>query len=223
MMFQYMNVLNTTTGLYDQLKKASEMPEVVKEWTHEEKITAQILLKDFSKSAIQLPTAERHKFVDLSDEINRLGSEFVDNMAPEKSHLCFDGGSLKGMDPEIAAQLRRWNKFVVPTYGSATTMALRTVQDESVRREIYVASRRVGRQQLDRLEKLLKLRAEVARLSGFASFAHMALGDKMAQSPGLLSPPSFAVFLECHADNRHFLPPFFFFYQNLSINFYEHC
>lgn len=185
MMFDYMNVLNTTTGLYDQLKKALGTPEVVQSWSEEEKITAQILMKDFNKSAIDLPPAQRKKFVDTSNEINQLGSEFVDKLGPEKSYLMFPSGALKGLDPEVAKRLGRWGKIVLPTSGPATAMALRSVQNEDIRREIYVASRRVGQDQIDRLERLLKRRAEIASLSGFPSFGHMALGDKMAKSPGV--------------------------------------
>ena len=185
MMFEYMNVLNTTTRLYDQLKKAFDIPEVVQSWTEEELITAQILMRDFNKSAIELPLEGRQKFVDLSNEINSLGSEFVDKMAPEKPYLYFPKGSFKGMDPVMAQQLIRWGKIVLPTSGPLTAMALRTVEDENIRREIYVASRSFGPEHIDRLEKLLRQRAELASLSRYESYAQMALGDKMAKSPGV--------------------------------------
>ncbi|KAI9781894.1 MAG: Mitochondrial intermediate peptidase [Peltula sp. TS41687] len=184
MMFEYMNVLNTTTGLYDQLKKALEMPEVVQSWSEEEKITAQILMRDFAKSAIDLPPAQRKRFVDSSSEINRLGSEFVDNLRPEKNKVSFPNAAMKGLDPWLAKQLApytRWGKTVLVGRGIET--ASRSVHNEDVRRELYVTNRRVARDQIDRLEQLLKLRAEIASLSGFPSFAHMTLGDKMAKSP----------------------------------------
>lgn len=183
-MFEYMNVLNTTTGLYDQLQQALGIPEVVQSWTEEEKLTAQILMKDFSKSAIDLPPEQRSRFVDLSCEINMLGSEFVEKLGPEKSHLVLPSGTLKGLDPEIARRISTWGRIILPTTGPATIAALRGAQDGDRRREIYVASRTVGTEQIDRLEQLLRRRAEIASLSGFKSFGHMTLGDKMAKSPG---------------------------------------
>src|SRR5437762_2073659 len=52
LMFEYMNVLNTTTGLNDQLIIAKSTPEVWNSWTEEEQVVAEILLRDFAKSAI---------------------------------------------------------------------------------------------------------------------------------------------------------------------------
>jgi Zn-dependent oligopeptidases len=77
LMFEYMNVLNTTTGLNEQLKKAAADPLVTAQWTESEKMVAQILIKDFSNSAIHLPPNERQRFVNLSNDISQLGSDFV--------------------------------------------------------------------------------------------------------------------------------------------------
>jgi len=183
-MFEYMNVLNTTTGLNEQLKHATADPEVWGSWSEEEKVVAQILMKDFSKSAIDLPPAERQKFVDLSSDISRLGSGFVDSMAPEKEYLVFESNRLKGMDPGLVKRLTKWRRVNLPTVGAPAGLALRTVHDADVRREIYMANRTAARGQIQRLEEMLRRRAELARLSGYGSFAEMALTDKMAKSPG---------------------------------------
>ena len=49
MMFEYMNVLNTTTGLNGQLKKAAGIKEVYDSWTEEERTVASLLERDFAK------------------------------------------------------------------------------------------------------------------------------------------------------------------------------
>ncbi|KAH0536904.1 Mitochondrial intermediate peptidase, partial [Glutinoglossum americanum] len=183
LMFEYMNVLNTTTGLNEQLKRAATDPEVWGSWSEEEKVVAQILIKDFSKSAIDLPPAERQKFIDLSNDISQLGSSFVDNMAPEKEHLVFESSRLRGMDPVLLRQLTKWGRVRVPTVGAPASLALRTVHDADVRREIYMANRTATQDQIQRLEEMLRSRAELARLSGYSSFAEMTLTDKMAKSP----------------------------------------
>jgi intermediate peptidase len=182
-MFEYMNVLNTTTGLNSQLKKAMKMPEVWKSWSEEEKTVATILEKDFSKSAIDLAERERRDFVTLSNEIVQLGTEFVESMAAETAYLQFESSRLKGMDPVVVRQLTRWGNVNLPTVGVPATLALRTVQDPETRREIYLASRTSAKENLERLEMLLKKRAELAQLSGYESFGHMTLADKMARTP----------------------------------------
>ncbi|OGM45182.1 intermediate peptidase [Aspergillus bombycis] len=188
LMFEYMNVLNTTTGLNDQLKKAASNPDVSSHWTEEEKIVAQILIKDFSNSAIHMPPNERQRFVNLSNDISQLGSNFVNSAEPAKSQVVVGANSLRGLDPILIQQIRRWNRTAsVPTTGMIPRLALRSVHDEGVRREVYLATRTSSSRQLHRLEELLSKRAELAQLSGHPSFAHMTLSDKMAKSPEAVS------------------------------------
>ncbi len=183
-MFEYMNVLNTTRALYDQLRKAIDAPEVVESWTEEEKMTAQILLKDFSKSAIDLPDAQKQAFVQLSNEIAELGSAFVDNIRPASSFVTLDAGSFRGIDPALARNhLTGSGKLMLPVGGMEVIMALRTIQDEKTRRKIYIAGKTSTGSQIHRLKELLQRRAKIANLSGFASYGRMTLADKMAKSP----------------------------------------
>lgn len=182
-MFEYMNVLNTTTGLNEQLKKAASLPEVLESWSEEEKTVANILIRDFDKSAIDLPEGDRQAFVHISNEISQLGPDFVDEMAPEKTQLNVESSKLKGMDPMVVRQLTRWGNVTLPTIGMPASLALRTVDDADTRREIYMANRTSAKSNVQRLEHLLRRRAELAKLSGYDSFAHMALSDKMAKTP----------------------------------------
>ncbi|KAH8814933.1 mitochondrial intermediate peptidase-like protein [Xylogone sp. PMI_703] len=182
-MFEYMNILNTTTGLNSQLKVALSNPDVVNMWSEEELVVANILKNDFSKSAIDMPESERQKFVKLSQEISEIGPNFIDYMAPAKETLSFPSSSMKGMDPILVRQFTNWGKVVLPTVGGPAAAALRSVRDESVRREIFMASRTSSQQTLQLLDELLRKRAELAKVSGYETYAHMSLGDKMAKSP----------------------------------------
>jgi intermediate peptidase len=182
-MFEYMNELNTTTGLNEQLKRAASIPEVVDSWTDEEKVVADILMRDFSKSAIDLPDEARRGFVDISSEIADIGTEFVDNTAPEKSFLNFSSSRVKGMDPTMVRSMTRFGNVTLPTHGTPAIMALRTVYDDDVRRELYMAHRTASKASIRRLEKLLQARSKLAKLSGYETYAHMSLSDKMAKTP----------------------------------------
>lgn len=183
MMFQYMNVLNTTTGLDSQLKKAVSIPEVVQSWSEEERTVADILIRDFAKSAIDLPQEEREAFVSLSDELAQVGNDFVENMAAEQPTITFESSKMKGMDPVFVRQLTKWGKVTLPTEGMPANLALRSVENADVRHDIYMAHRTSSKNNIHRLERLLKLRAESAKLSGYESYAHLALSDKMAKTP----------------------------------------
>ena len=183
LMFEYMNVLNTTPGLNQQLKKALSMPEVLAKWSEEEKTVATILARDFDKSAIDLPEKERQAFVDISNDVSQTGSDFMDNIGAEKTTLDLPSSRLNGMDPMVVRQLVNWGNVSLPTIGMPANLALRTVEDPDTRREIYMANRTAAKSSVQRLEHLLHQRANLAKLSDFPSFAHMALSDKMAKSP----------------------------------------
>lgn len=187
LMFEYMNVLNTTTGINEQLRRAFYNPEVSSHWTEEEKVTAQTLMEDFTKSAIHLPPHDRQKFVTLSNDISALGYDFANYSEAETPQLNFNKSQLRGMDPTMLKQLRRWTGVALPMYGSIPRTALSSVHDEEVRKQIYVAYRTCSKRQIHRLEELLYKRTQLAKLSGYPSYAHMALSDKMAGSPEAVS------------------------------------
>ena len=183
-LFEYMNVLNSTPGLNAQLRQAISTHEASGYWNEEENMVAQILLRDFSNSAIELPVAKRRRFVELSSQMKTLGNEFLDSMIPTRSYLHFDVRQLKGMDPLILARCSDGHKRVrLPTVGDVPYAALGTVEDEATRREIYIAGRQCSKNQVELLEKLMVTRAEIANLSGHESYAHMNLSDKLAKSP----------------------------------------
>ncbi|KAL7628621.1 Mitochondrial intermediate peptidase [Parahypoxylon ruwenzoriense] len=184
LVYQYMNQLNTTTGLSDQLGKALANPEVMASWNEEEQTVARLLQQDFMKSAIHLPKESRDKFVDLSQRISELGSYFVQDMQPEQKYLDFPSSRLFGMDPRLAQRNTRRGIVRLPILSSDATVALRSVHDEDVRKAIYYATRTASSRSIQALETMLKLRAELAKLSGFASYGQMALHEKMmAKTP----------------------------------------
>lgn len=182
-MYEYMNVLNTTQGLDEQLQKAVSMPEVYNAMSEEEKVTAHILLKDFAQSAISGGEVDRQKFIQISNDIVQLGAELVDNMRPEKWELKFPSSKMNGMDPLAAKKITRWGTTSLPTAGPYATLALKTVQNPDVRREVYMANRTASKDSIARVEQLIMARAELAKLSGYQSFAHLTLSDKMAKTP----------------------------------------
>lgn len=183
MMFEYMNQLNTTTGLNEQLAVAMANEEIWNSWSEEEKVVAKALKKDFTNSAIALPKAMRDRFVTLSQEIADVGQAFVEDVTPARSHVSFPSSKLKGLDPRLAKSVTKWSTATIPVSSDILPVALRTVQDEDLRKELYIASRAASKEQLNKLDVLLEKRAELAKLTKFDSFAHLELGDKMARSP----------------------------------------
>lgn len=182
--YMYMNRLNTSTALSDQLGKALANPEVMGSWNEEEQTVAKLLQQDFKKSAIHLPKEYRDAFVDVSQNISELGADFVDHMESETSHIELPSSKFQGVDPQIARKMIRGGTLYLPTMSPEATVALRRVYDEDARKAIYYATRTASKRSIDTLEHMLKLRSRLATLSGFDSYGRMALQDKMmAKTP----------------------------------------
>ena len=183
MMFQYMNELNTTTGLNDQLKRAWSTSEVRTQWSEEEKMVAQILMKDFAKSGIDLPEKKRKEFVELSNEIAEVGTDFTTQMEPHQSAVLIPGSELGGLNPSLLPKSPFGRKLRVPIYSSLARTILGSVRDSDVRKRLYIAERTASSRTIAKLERLLLRRAELAQLTGYSSFAQMTLADKMSKTP----------------------------------------
>ncbi|RCI11871.1 hypothetical protein L249_4219 [Ophiocordyceps polyrhachis-furcata BCC 54312] len=188
MVYQYMNQLNTMTGLNDQLGVALSRPDVTAVWSEEERTVAKLLKLDFMKSAVNLPKASRDRFVELSSRISDIGSSFVHCMQPEVKEVTLPSHRFYGLYPGLAATLKKRSLISVATTGSEAAAALQSVDDEETRRELFLAQRTASRRTISLLESMLELRAELSRLAGFESYGHMALKDRMmARSPAAVN------------------------------------
>ena len=205
----YMNVLNTHTGLYSVLKSILSNHEIASTLSSEATAVAQVFLRDFEKSGIHLPPAERERFVQLSDEILVLGRGFLQDIAGNDASDDFarNASAKPGGDKSHTVELpTHWLEDVNPTVlkavrASAITDSdglltfsaadqpwvfqtlLKFAPDERARKVAFRAANYGSQAQVQRLERLLKARAELATLTGAGSYSEMALGDKMAKEP----------------------------------------
>lgn len=182
--YKFMNVMNTADRLCTQLKKALAMPEVGSTWSAEEKSVVKMLLQDFTKSAIDMGGLKQKGFVNLSSEIADLGPRFVKEMEPAEKALTFRKSELQGLDPTIIQDSVTFTgKVRIPLFAPESYLALQTVHDPNVRKQLYLGLRKASDKQIARLDELLQKRAELAELCGFPNYATMNLQDKMAKTP----------------------------------------
>ena len=200
--YQYMNQLNTTSVLNDQLGHAMATPAIWGSWSEEERTVAEMLKLDFTKSAVNLPQASRDRFVELSQRIGEVGTQFVDSMAPAQPWVDLPSTACHGLDPTVAKHfgVQKAGRRVVrlPSVSGQASLGLRTIRDEDARKSIYYATRTASPKTVRLLENMVGLRAELAQLSGFESYAHMALRDRMMAK----SPESVRQFLQALAANN---------------------
>ncbi|KAJ7492442.1 mitochondrial intermediate peptidase [Mycena latifolia] len=186
----FMNVLNTHTGLYAVLKAVLTDPSIVKTLTPEAHATALIFWRDFENSAIDLPPEQRDKFVSLSSDLLVLGRKFLQGVSAPGPPATIKPSELaglkdQGMGVRLKLQARFTQRDLLVYPGSLQAqMIMRSAPSEEARRRVYIASNSSTPEQINALDALLRTRAELAQLVGKSSFAQMALEDKMAKSPG---------------------------------------
>ena len=172
------------------LRRVLSDEEIVKSLSQEAYYTDMHFWSDFEKSAINLPIEQRRRFVTLSSEILTLGRKFLDEAATPRPPAQIAPSELKGlkdigMGARLSLQAFVTNKPLHVYPGSLQAhMIMRSAPDQEPRRKLYIAANSSTQEQLETLERLLRARAELARLSGKESYAHLALGDKMAKCPG---------------------------------------
>ncbi|KAI0361429.1 mitochondrial intermediate peptidase [Trametes cingulata] len=186
---EFMNVLNTNVGLYEVLGAVLSDQEIVRSLSPEAYQTALIFWRDFEKSGIHLPPAQRERFVSLSTEIMVLGRQFLNETAAPRPPARIKYSELQGVQDlgmgarlRLQAQVTKRDLLVYPGSLQAQ-MIMRSAPTEEPRRKVYMAANSSTPAQIETLERLLRARGELARLVGKESYAHMALADKMAKSP----------------------------------------
>ncbi|TPX49054.1 hypothetical protein SeMB42_g02758 [Synchytrium endobioticum] len=198
----YLNQLNTHTGLYKVLKKAVNSPSVVSHWDEQERHVAKLLLADFEKSGIHLSQIAREKVVDLHNRILSVGQDFVMGAGPGVPAVLFNDAynDLAGVPKEIIESCLVSKKThrllhkqsntgtyiaraIVPMGSPAVGAVLRFARNETARKRVFEASNSGANAQVALLEDLLKSRAELANVLGLLSYSSLHLSDKMAKTP----------------------------------------
>lgn len=179
---EYMNGLNQHEKLYELTAQATAH-------SREEKAVQTGLLHDFEQSGMSLPPDARDKFVSLSSEAIMLEQRFVGNTAPAESFIEFNVDDLRGLHQSDLRGISNGTKVRLPTSGQVSQKALILAENENTRRRIWEAQNTGRQEQIEILERLLKIRGELALLTRHKTYAEAKLVDKMAKTPGTIVLP----------------------------------
>jgi intermediate peptidase len=162
--------LNTDTHIYGALKKVLENGDVLPMDDIDRRV-AELFLFDFEQSGIHLPESDRRRFVALTEQILLLGSAFM------------QGTHKPVYVPRDALDSQVRDIFSTTGNNIRVTGLFADNPSDTVREAAYRIYLFPDGSQTERLESLLAARAELARLTGFKTYAHRALGGTMAGSP----------------------------------------
>ncbi len=197
---QYWTEMGQHQGLYQAFKQLAESAAYPQLDTAQRKVVDNAL-RDFRLSGIALNTADQQRYAVLQQKLSELTTRFSENLmdATDGWHkLLSEEQALAGLPPmalaaaQQMAQAKGQQGWLVsldfPSYFAVITYA----DDRALRQEIYTAfvtrasdqGPHAGRwDNTPVMEEILTLRAELAQLLGFESYAHYSLATKMAETP----------------------------------------
>ena len=152
-------------------------------------------LKEFRQSGIQLDDAGQERLREVNAELSRLGTDFgqrVKEAMKSSALLLDDAAELAGLpadDIASAAEAARAaghdGKYLLTLIQPTNQPAMASLENREVRRRLYEAS--IGRGSsggsldvLDLVKAMVALRAEKARLLGFANYAELSVDRQTA-------------------------------------------
>ncbi|MBS7457065.1 M3 family metallopeptidase [Coralloluteibacterium stylophorae] len=157
-------------------------------------------LRDFRLSGVALEGDARARFAEIENRLSKLSTEFGEAVldATDAWTRPVTAAELAGLPDSARAILAQAAKdkgsdgHLATLKGPAVQAVMTYADDRDLRREVYTASATRASDQgphdakydnSQRIEEILALRHESARLLGFESAAHLSLADKMAVMP----------------------------------------
>ena len=156
-------------------------------------------LRDFRLAGAELPPDQKPRFLAIQEELSALGAKFAENLLDATNAYAEwvnDEAQLAGLPQDVKAAARAaaekegrpgW-KFTL--HAPAYLPVMQYADDRALRYRMYRAyatrASEFGNPAWDNgplIERILALRAEEARLLGFANYAELSLTPKMADSP----------------------------------------
>jgi oligopeptidase A len=155
-------------------------------------------LRDFRLGGAELPPEQKARFREVKEELAKLGSRFQDNLLDATNAFSLyvtDAAQLSGIPEDVLATGREAARrdgheavkltLHMPCYLPVMQYADHHGLRERMYRANATRASELGKPEWDNapnIRRILELRAEVARLLGYASYAEVSLASKMAGS-----------------------------------------
>ncbi|KRY31349.1 Mitochondrial intermediate peptidase [Trichinella spiralis] len=175
--------LNTSTELYNIFRRSVEEGDILPLDEVDLRV-GELLLADFEMSGVHLPELSRRKFVSFTEDLFRLGSEFM---------RCCDS-PVRILTSDIAEPFAKYLTDVGDGFSELHT-ALLNYNDHRVRKFGYLTYFQPSKYQEMKLKNLLHCRDAIATLVGYRSYA-----DRAVQKLLLNNSSKVESFLKCTLD-----------------------
>lgn len=195
---RFSSALGQNLALFAQYRALAATPEAAGYDAARRKVLDNAL-RDFRLGGAELGEADKQRFAAIQEELSALSAKFSQNVLDATdawSLLVDDRARLAGLPDDVIAAARAaaekdgqagWKLTLqMPCYLPVQMYADDRALRETLYRANAIRASEFGEPALDNsaaIERILALRAELAGLLGFASYAEYSLATKMAQSP----------------------------------------
>ncbi len=195
---QYYAELGQHEGLFRKYKALAVAPEFTGLAPARRKVIDNEL-RDFKLGGADLPADEKPRFMEIQEELSKLSAKFEENLLDATnawSKFIDDQAELAGLPDDALAMFREMAEadgkpgWKLNLQAPSFLPVMQYCANRALREELYRAyttrASEFGKPELDNsglIADILRLRAEAARMLGFASYAEVSLEPKMAQTP----------------------------------------
>lgn len=173
-------------ALYKVFKAYADTQAVQEQLLDEQRYYLKEVIKDFERNGLNLPVDQQEHIKTLKKALSEQALQFDTNINVDNRFIVVTREELAGLDDNFIDALQRAEdgKYKVgidyPTY--VPVMENCTV--ESTRKDLWHEYNQRGYPANEPvLAEIIKLRDELAKQLGFASYAHLDIDDSMAQTP----------------------------------------
>jgi len=170
--------------LYETVLRFKESNPVL---SGEDKILYENILNIFNKNGFGLPAEKRKELEKLNIKLEKLCSNFLDNIKNHKNIVKFTKNELKGVPETALTRLDQdENSYYLMDARIASQYAViaQYAENEKTRLKANIAFFSVAKDKNKKIIKeILTLRTKIAKLLGYNSYAEYKIEDKMAKTP----------------------------------------
>jgi thimet oligopeptidase len=180
----YFVELSKREDLYKAVKAYADGRGTLEKRTGEEARLLSFLLRDYKRSGLDLPKAQRDKLAEIQKEIGKLGIEFNKNIAEDEGVVMLTQSELEGVPQELVESLsHNAGVYAVGLSYPIYTPVMETCTVEATRQKMWMAyKRRAGKKNVAVLEHAIKLRADAATMLGYPHCAAYEIETRMAKN-----------------------------------------
>lgn len=144
----------------------------------------EVLLRDYRRNGMALPDEDRERLLAIDRELTDLGIAFRQAIDEDETVAFLTEDECRGVPESFLASLPRSADMVqVELKGAATSYFFGYCEVPETRERLSLLyGLRGGSENVERLERMIRLRAEKARLLGYPTFADYVAETRMAEN-----------------------------------------